>query len=252
MVFMKFENKKIITGIITAIDPIHIGAPDLDGLDPTRADNAVVKDANGNPIIPGSSLKGVIRSNFEAVLRDADKRICDVFDNVCLSDDDVNAILKDEKKTPLEQAEEIYEKSCDVCRLFGGKGIASKLQFKDCSFAGEKCVYEYRSAASIDRETGTSVSKYNFELVPKGTRFNFYMTAENIDDEQDGYLDCIIKMLCSGELSVGAKTTSGSGRIQLSEIKQTEISIDDLRRELVFPDSQEIQELNPAFVKKIR
>ena len=235
--FDKFENKKIITGIITAIDPIHIGAPDVDGLDPTRVDNAVAKDADGNPIIPGSSLKGVIRSNFEAVLRGAGRRVCDIFDDNdanCLTKAELNAILRNEKKTSLAQAEEIYEKSCDVCRLFGGRGIASKLRFRDCSLAGKKCIYEYRDTVSIDRETGAvkSVVKYDFELVPKGTRFDFCMIAENLDYEQNGYLDYILKTLESGELSVGSKATKGFGRIQLSEIKQTEISIDDLRREL--------------------
>ena len=237
MLFDKFENKKIITGVITAIDPIHIGSSQREGMDPTQVDNSVIKDASGKPIIPGSSLKGVIRSNFEAVLRSVGKKACNVFDTrdkICLTNEELNSISNNKSTNYYEKAEKMYDKSCDACKLFGGRGVASKLQFKDCAFIGEKCVYEYRDGVGIDRETGAAKggAKYDFEIVPKGSKFTFYMTAENLDDDQKKYLDYILNVLESGELSIGGMTTRGLGRIRLEDREENEISLVDLQKAL--------------------
>lgn len=236
MIFDMFHNKTIYTGVITAIDPIHIGSAGIENIDPTKFDNTVLKDANGNPLIPGASLKGVVRSNFEAVMRSVGKKVCDIFDNNdvnCLTNSDIKAINAS-KTSNEKKANQCYEKSCDVCRLFGGRGIASKLQFKDCTFIGDKCVFEYRDGVGIDRETGAAKRsvKYDFEIIPKGTQFAFYMIAENVDDEQANYVSYILKMLESGELCVGGKTTRGLGRIKLDQLEVKEITVDDLKQQL--------------------
>ena len=57
MLLDKFYNKYIIKGVLLAESPIHIGSGD-ESYDPTQIDNAVIRDVNGNPYIPGSSLKG--------------------------------------------------------------------------------------------------------------------------------------------------------------------------------------------------
>ena len=121
--------------------------------------------------------------------------------------------------------------SCEVCKLFGGRGTASKLQFKDCNFIGEKCIYEYRDGVGIDRKTGAAKSgvKYNFEIIPKGSKFNFILIAENLDEPQKKYLDYIIKTLESGELSVGGKTSRGLGRISLEVTEKNEMNADSLK-----------------------
>ena len=237
MLFDKFDNRKTITGTIIALDPIHIGSSINDGLDPTQVDNPVLKDIKGNPVIPGSSLKGVIRSNFEAVLRSIGIRACDPFNNYdksCISNNRIEEILKDNNISVSQKEFTLYSESCEVCKLFGGKAIASKLQFKDCTYKGEKCIYEIRDGVGIDRETGSAKigAKYNFEIVPKGTEFNFYMTAENLDKDQEKYLNYILRLLQSGNLAVGGKTSRGLGRIVLKNIDIQKETIDDIKREL--------------------
>ena len=233
MLFDKFDNKTIINGVITAVDPLYIGSAGAETLDPTQVDGSVLKDLNGLPVIPGSSIKGVVRSDFEAIMRSVGKRVCNCFD-----DKDENCITKnalrninDSKDSQLEKAERAYEESCEVCKLFGGRGTASKLQFKDCNFIGEKCIYEYRDGVGIDRKTGAAKSgvKYNFEIIPKGSKFNFILIAENLDEPQKKYLDYIIKTLESGELSVGGKTSRGLGRISLEVTEKNEMNADSLK-----------------------
>ena len=220
MLFDTFVNKITITGFLEAIDPIHIGASAAESLDPTQVDNSVLKDADGLPIIPGSSLKGVVRSDFEGVMRAVGKNVCDIFnvnDTSCTDNKFIDSVLNSSDLSELEKANALYERSCDVCRLFGGRGLASHLSFKDCAFIGDKCIFEHRDGIGIDRDTGTAARgcKYEFEIIPKGSRFSFCLIAENLEEEQKNYLYYILRRLMSAELSIGGKTTRGFGRIKL-------------------------------------
>lgn len=243
MLYNRFENRTVINGIIEAVDPIHIGASTKESLNPVDMDDHVLKDSNGNPIIPGSTIKGVVRSRFEAVMLSLGKNVCNIFNNMdekCADKNTINKINKS-KISDEEKAKKLYNKSCDVCKLFGGRAIAGKLRFKDCSFIGEKCAYEKRDGVGIDRVTGAATRgvKYNFEIIPKGTCFDFTLIAENLDKQQMKYLDFIIKMLEgnsiseSDYLSVGGKTTRGLGRIKLKDIKRTTIDREELKKQML-------------------
>ncbi|WP_310603141.1 type III CRISPR-associated RAMP protein Csx7 [Anaerosporobacter sp.] len=227
MTFETFNKKHIIKGEFLTIDPIHIGASNNDPLDPTAFDNPVLKDQKGNPIIPGSSIKGVVRSYFEAVLRGIEKEVCNIFevnDSRCITKSDARDLKKKYKENPTELANQLYKKSCVVCQLFGGREVAGKLQFKDSCYIGEQIIYEKRDGVGIDRNTGAARrgAKYDFEIVPKGSRFDFYMIAENLDEEQEKYLEFIKRYLQSGDMSIGGKSTRGLGRIKLVKIDDSE------------------------------
>jgi len=64
----KFQNRYVVRGIIVAETPIHIGAGN-ESMNPVEPDNSVIKDKDGKPYIPGSSLKGALRSWLESFLR---------------------------------------------------------------------------------------------------------------------------------------------------------------------------------------
>lgn len=227
MLFDKFVNKTVITGKLIAFDPIHIGSSDKNTLDPTAVDNSVLKDSTGRAVIPGSSIKGVVRSYFESVVRAAygEDAACDVFNESSLCSEQKTKI-NDRK----EAAEKDYNDSCMVCRLFGGKKIAGKLSFKD-SFSIGVPLYEHRDGVGISRKTGSAAQgkKYDFEIIPKGTEFDFCLVAENLDEAQEKQLDFIIRSLESKELTIGGKTTRGLGRFYLSEKKISRTIADDLR-----------------------
>jgi len=243
MLYTELKNKAIIKGKLTAIDPIHIGAASKASLDPTEVDSSVLKDAVGNPVIPGSSLKGVVRSRFETVLRTVGARVCDIHndkDDNCVSKRVIEEIRG--RKLPLiEQAQTYYDASCEVCRLFGGRQFAGKLQFKDCYYIGDTpCIFEKRDGVGIDRKTGSASKgvKYDFEIIPKGTQFDFELIAENLDEKQDKYLALILNMLqgkgiSDGDyLAVGGKTTRGMGRICLKIEKRNRLTAEDYKNRI--------------------
>lgn len=232
MLFDIFENKYILKGTLVALDPIHIGSSTKNTLDPVDVDSAVLKDSRGYPVIPGSSIKGVVRSWFESVLRGAGVEVCDVLDNKnCCTANSEREIknCKDLRK----KAEMAYECSCEACRLFGGRELAGKLQFKDSYLIGEPS-FEFRDGVGIDRETGAAKrgAKYDFEIISKDSEFSFYLTAENLDDKQKKYFDFIVEGLKSGNLSVGGKTSRGLGRFLVKNIEIETITADDMKKRL--------------------
>ncbi len=247
MLYDTFQNRTIIHGKLVAVDPLHIGSSGKETLNPIDVDNSVLKDAKGDPLIPGSSIKGVVRSRFEAVMRSIGENVCDVFaqedENICVTNQSLRNIENDKERTRAEKAQEMYGKSCVVCQLFGGKAVAGKIRFKDCTYLGEKpCEIERRDGVGIDRETGAAKcgAKYDFEIIPKGTEFDFSMIAENLDEQQQRYLKLILRMLQGnllGEdaedyLAVGGKTTRGLGRIRLEEITTETITAQELKQKM--------------------
>lgn len=241
MLFDKFENRTIIQGTLEAIDPIHIGSSEKNSLKPTEIDMSVLKDHLGNPVIPGSSIKGVIRSYFESVMRSIynnDRtKVCNVLEDTEVCTKNIDKKKDDYRKNPNQLAKDIYNQSCEVCRLFGGRELAGKLQFKDCTFKGVKPTYEHRDGVAIDRDTGTAKNKnkYDFEVVAKGTQFDFYLIAENLDSTQQNQLNFIVELLKGNSvvegdyLSIGGKTTRGMGRVRLIDTTVTTITAEDLK-----------------------
>ncbi len=243
MLYHSFENRTVITGTLEAIDPIHVGASARESLNPVDLDAHVLKDATGNPVIPGSSIKGAVRSRFEAVMRGLGERVCDIFDErdaSCVSKYKQAEIRRMDSWSDLQKAEEFYKSSCTVCKLFGGRAIAGKLRFKDCSFIGDRCVYEKRDGVGIDRDTGAAKqgAKYDFEVIPKGSCFDFTLIAENLDEQQFRYLEFILRMLegrdLAGDyLAVGGKTTRGMGRVCLKNVTRETVDSATLRQQLL-------------------
>jgi len=106
MVEISLEGKVLITGKIRAETGLSIGGATV-GLDIGGVDNPVVKDAEGKPYIPGSSLKGKMRSLLEKS----------------------NDLAKDESRVwvvkPTEKGEKgisihlCNDPDCEVCNIFG-------------------------------------------------------------------------------------------------------------------------------------
>ncbi len=232
MLFDTFENKYILKGVLVAVDPIHIGSSAKSSLDPVDVDSSVLKDSRGYPVIPGSSVKGVVRSWFESVLRGAGVNVCDVLDKNNYCTKKYEKEIKDEKRDK-EKGKLAYEHSCEACRLFGGREIAGKIQFKDCYLIGEPS-FELRDGVGIDRETGAAKTnaKYDFEIISKDSEFSFYLTAENLDEKQQKYFDFIVESLKSGDLSIGGMTTRGLGRFKVKDIEVEALTKSDIKKRL--------------------
>src|SRR5690606_12866642 len=121
------------------ITPMRIGAGRSD--DMSTADINVVKNALGHPYIPGSSFKGVLRSQIEMVLRTIDEKLA----CLCVTDEKNHTCPTTKSRRRTEELEKsdyeqlldetfagnedamYLEGTCRVCQVFGSHGLASKV-----------------------------------------------------------------------------------------------------------------------------
>lgn len=242
MLLDTFHSRFIVKGEIHTIKPLHIGVSD-DGTNPVLVDSAVIKDSNNLPLIPASSLKGVLRSTLESILSNKSKKnqwcSCNILsDNENDGQVNCNSIIKEIKESKTssnlsqkELAEKIYENSCFTCKLFGNKYMSGRVIIRDMNCLDEEIITERRDGVGIDRDSNTAYrgAKYGYEIVPSDTRFDFYLTGENLDEKEKKLVEFLIRLLEEGEISIGGKTSSGLGQIELKITNKKEIStIDEL------------------------
>ncbi|MCA9701964.1 MAG: hypothetical protein KC431_30865, partial [Myxococcales bacterium] len=118
---------------LETVTPLAIRAGET-GLDPTRSDLCCVRTQHhrhGSTVyIPGSSLKGVLRSTAEAHLRGHDGYwACDPLDLGSKSRD------KSRDKGPCKREQDdrakTYQVNCHACRTFGSVSIRGRCSPRD-------------------------------------------------------------------------------------------------------------------------
>ncbi|MGQ9557446.1 MAG: type III CRISPR-associated RAMP protein Csx7 [Desulfurispora sp.] len=245
----QFYNRYIITGRLRALTALHIGAPQ-DSLEIGAVDARVVKNAAGQPFIPGSSFKGVWRSFTEQVLRAllGEDKVCLITGQgqrcvdreVERNDEKVNIIkyLKDSYGDNLEElAREIYQQSCPACRLFGHTHLAGKVQVADLPVLPETWCghYDLRTGVGIERDSLTKADKvlYDLEAVPAGTCFALEVVMENLTDQELQHALYGLLAWQRGELALGGRTSRGLGRVVLEDVAVRRITSKDLKKWLL-------------------
>lgn len=232
--FEALRTRFIFKGVLRMRTALHIGSGAMGGV--TDVDNHVMKDAADRPFIPGSSFKGVLRSGLESLLRAVERMprlwSCDpLTEKPCHVErflgTSEGARWRDE---PWQKAAEELDKNesrltglaCTVCRLFGGRGFASKVLIPDLPVDEEswkRLHLQQRSGVAIDRDTMTAADGrlYDFEVVPAGTVFDLEILVENPDLEAGGIdelglLFSTLDLLADGHLLLGGKRAAGLGR----------------------------------------
>ncbi len=227
---MKLEKISTISGTIELLTGLHIGSGDLE-MHIGGTDNPVIKNPITNePYIPGSSLKGKIRSNLEWQM------------GLASLSDGQPLRLKDIDKLEGERREE----AINLLRLFGYApgGVndndelvryigPSRLAFWDCPLdpewvellqKGNLPMTEIKMENSIDRIKGVAQSPRNTERVPAGSRFVFRLTYRQL--EGDDLLPVILQGLKLLELTgLGGSLSRGYGKLQFRDLKLDDADI---------------------------
>jgi CRISPR-associated RAMP protein (TIGR02581 family) len=223
--FTKFDRlttRYRIEGLLVAETGLRIGAGK--SLDVGASDQPVIRDALNRLFLPGSSLKGVLRSGLEAVLRGLDDprlRACDPFVEPCT---ERLAKRAKQRNEPIE-VDDVLREVCAVCGLFGSPYLAGRVFVGDLPLAnGASSRTEVRDGVGIDRDRRVAQTKpaikYDQEVVPPGTAFRLEMILENVDDPvQLGLVLKSLELLQTGELRLGGLTSRGLGRVSLAELR---------------------------------
>jgi len=220
--FERLRAKSSLTARLRVVSALRIGAGRQAAIG--VSDLPVMRDLFGRPYIPGSSIKGVVRSYIESIVRTlwpadgSGKGRCNPTGppaGWCVPNAD------DEKYKTNKQIDDdkLLAAHCPVCRLFGSPWIASKVSFVDAPVVPETWhgTFIVRDGVAIDRDLGIAADKkkYDFEVVPGGTEFGLNVRVENATDPEMGLLYVGISALGRGELLLGGMTSRGPGAVEL-------------------------------------
>jgi len=191
----------IVKGELKLESPLIIGGGETKGAD---TDIVVVKDEQGRPYIPGSSLTGSLRSYFYT------KALWE------------NSVNESEHKNIYFWGGSYFTKDCtkkqsDELICFN---VKSAISISDALLIDPKVLILVRDGIKIDSTRGIveKEAKFDYEIVEPGARFGFQMTVKKREFDSEFIISTIaflIDALQTGEISLGAMSTKGFGRVKL-------------------------------------
>jgi len=170
--------------------------------------------------IPGSSLKGVLRSTGEKILRSFDERLaCDPFedDPVQLHCACSHRLAAEEEAGQRWRSDEVYGLICPACRLFGSLAHAGLIEVED-AWATQERQSLMQSQIAIDRLLGGVApgAMYRMEPLTTASRFRTALTVKNFELWQLGLLALALRELNDGQALIGWGTRRGLGRVSVN------------------------------------
>lgn len=200
----------------------------------------------GKPILPGASLRGILRSHAERIARTlatSQATSADEFWERCPA---CNPLLrpldrdaKEQEETARQGAtptprplptlqvcdsrpglkasvedEVAEEKLCLACRLFGSTELGSRLLIEDAPLMGETVTYKVQDFLAIDRFTGGGRDTAKFDAaVLWRPRFRARLRLMNPRDWELGWLALVLRDLAEGWLTLGFGRAKGFGQV---------------------------------------
>ena len=234
---------KSLTGQIELLSGLHIGGGDAD-MHIGGIDNPVIKHpVTQEPYIPGSSIKGKMRSLLEWELG-----VVGQTNGKPLGYKHIAALTEDQQK----------QRAKDILKLFGGapdkEGSEelvgeigpTRVAFWDCSL-DEKWVSDMRDRNlllteakmenSIDRIRGVAENPRQTERVPAGAKFEFKLTLREHEDDGD-LLGTVLKGLLLIEISgLGGSGSRGYGKVRFNGLKYEGESLNERMKAINLFDS---------------
>lgn len=187
----------------------------------------ILRDIEGRPILPGSSLKGSFRAWCERLAPHLGLRAC-LLDRALSGEDCVGdeayrqQLYRDFKELPSEAAKAAWleDQTCDICRLFGSPLQASRIFFSDGTLTLWAGTTQVRDGVCIDRDSETARPrlKYDFEVVPPGAQFTIVIDLENPEEQELALIAAVLAEWQAG-IRLGGFTSRGLGRAKLSSLK---------------------------------
>lgn len=224
---MKLMEIKKLEGILTLKSGLHIGSGNME-MHIGGTDSPVIKHPHTlDPYIPGSSLKGKVRSMLEMESGLMIETKGGVLNPKLLTN------LNGEQKTKCEA----------ILKIFGSSGAdtgedfdlgPTRVSFADCYLnedwkkkaqANRWQLTEVKSENTIDRIRGTAANPRFIERVPEGTQFDFRLSFKVLDEGDEKLFDTLLDGLKLLEFdALGGSGSRGYGRVKF-EFKDTTLNL---------------------------
>lgn len=229
---MKLTALRKLTGRIELVSGLHIGSGNTE-MHIGGTDNPIIKNpVNGQPYIPGSSLKGKMRSLLEWELG-----VVSITDGKALGFRHVGE---------LSGADQAAAKR--LLKLFGGAPDGgdqhqalveeigpTRLAFWDAPLCAQ-WVQEMRERSlpltetkmenMIDRIRGVAEHPRNTERVPAGARFEFALTIR-VHDDEDLLADVYRGIRLVEYTGLGGSGSRGYGKLRFTDLNLDGVSVED-------------------------
>lgn len=207
------RNRLVIQGKLRAETALRVGSS-RSIADVAGSDLPVLRDSDGSIRIPGSSIKGALRSWCEAYLRgwvDSSAVAC------IPTGSPAGWCLPPGKDYEIQR---VVDSSCLACQTFGSAWMASHLRVREApnlQQGGQAHQVEKRSCSPLNRKTMTVGNLFDFETVLAGTQFAFQ--AELIESEpwQRYLLWRSLRPFVESQGILGGFSARGLGRMALQD-----------------------------------
>jgi len=187
----------------------------------------ILRDIEGRPILPGSSLKGCFRSWCERLAPHFGLHAClldrELSGQDCVGDETYRRQVFQEFKGLSSEASKVAwleDKTCHVCRLFGSNLQSSRIFFSDGSLQTWVGTTQVRDGVCIDRDSETARPrlKYDFEVVPPGAEYTIVIELENPEEHELALVASVMAEWQAG-VRLGGFTSRGLGRAHIANLK---------------------------------
>ena len=211
-----FKENYIITGTIVCESGLHIGGSS-DSVDIGGSDNPVIRDIiTGYPYIPGSSLKGKLRSLLELADKKSSESV--ISNKGKVSTDEECIAVQLFGTTPKEDAksddDKTYQTRTIVRDSLPTDDTIKKWENADELYAGREIKWEN----TINRIT-SEANPRNIERVPRGSEFSLEIIFSTYSDDESKNLVKLLEAMNLLENNyLGGSGSRGSGQISFKDI----------------------------------
>jgi len=218
MAFEKLEGISEFPIEFETLGSLFIGGGDQ----PQSTYDTPIVRVGGQPVIPGSSLKGALRSNIEAILTARGVQVCVPYTTI---PEDIRRERRQDdylrRIGRLAPCNPASVTPCPACELFGTAGgrvgLSGRVVVLDARIPNyDPSMLSERTHVAIARDTRAQAggALVHVEVVDAGVHFRGRIRVIN---RQDWHLGALLRGLETlADLGVGAKKTSGYGQLRIT------------------------------------
>lgn len=213
------------------------------------------KEGERLPVLPGSSLRGVLRTRAEKIARTLATLHWQTREEFLLFCPACDPLVSEynlplascDRRLEIPDKEEVPEEAlCLGCQLFGSTRRGSRLLIQDASWgktSPSADSWKAQDFLAIDRFTGGGQDGAKFDAAPLiGATFKGSLTLQNPQGWELGWLLLVLRDLTEGELAIGFGAAKGYGQAQATDFIWTigYLSDDDFpgKNELLTPSQR--------------
>lgn len=214
----KLKRRVVVDCVVETMEPLHVGMG-KETLSVSEVDMPVMTDGRKNPIIPGSSIRGVLRAHVTRLLSSLDETTRRGEFNVSKVKAEEDEVVDFQmSKSQEEKMKKFSERLGVVDKLFGVSGYASPLRITDAT-SNTKIDLADRTHVKIDNDLDRAVEGglFDVQFVPEKKQFEFKMVFDDLNDHvtldvSNVFYRLILRQLANGlELFLGGMKSRGYG-----------------------------------------